>query len=241
MELNEQGGEANIATGYHAVEFLLWGQDQSEDGPGQRPVSDYVDAAHADRRGKYLGVVSKLLRVQLEGLEEAWAPKKDNYRAEFQSAHGLDALANILAGMIILSGFETGGERIQTALLSGDQEDEHSCFSDNTHRDMIQDIRGILNVYLGNYRRLDGSTIEGPGVRDAVATLDPELADDLAAQIRKSLELAEAIEPPFDQEIAIGNSEGRARLEALVGSLRDQEKLLEEVFRAFDLSIPEPE
>ncbi|MDD2839167.1 MAG: imelysin family protein, partial [Sulfuricurvum sp.] len=26
--LNENGGEANVATGYHAIEFLLWGQDQ---------------------------------------------------------------------------------------------------------------------------------------------------------------------------------------------------------------------
>ena len=26
--LNENGGDANVATGYHAVEFLLWGQDQ---------------------------------------------------------------------------------------------------------------------------------------------------------------------------------------------------------------------
>ncbi len=26
--LNENGGDANVASGYHAIEFLLWGQDQ---------------------------------------------------------------------------------------------------------------------------------------------------------------------------------------------------------------------
>ena len=35
---NEAGGEKNIASGYHAIEFLLWGQDRNDppDSAGQR-------------------------------------------------------------------------------------------------------------------------------------------------------------------------------------------------------------
>ena len=36
MRLNERGGEENIAAGWHAIEFLLWGQDMDPNGPGNR-------------------------------------------------------------------------------------------------------------------------------------------------------------------------------------------------------------
>lgn len=242
--LNEAGGEKNIATGYHAVEFLLWGQDLSADGPGARPFTDYDPAGetpNAARRGLYLSTVSELLVGHLEGVRDAWAPGAANYRAEFEAAEPLDALARVLTGMIILSGFETGGERLQTALDSGEQEDEHSCFSDNTHRDMVQDVRGVQNVWRGSYTRLDGTKIEGTGVRAVVMAVDPELAGELDAQIDASLELAEALQPPFDREIRSDNPAGRKRVQELVISLRAQESLLQEVFRAFNLDIPEAE
>lgn len=246
LALNEQGGEKNIATGYHAIEFLLWGQDQNTDGPGDRPYTDYVEgenatAPNADRRKLYLATTSDLLVVHLESLVDAWQADQDNYRKAFLDAPVQDSLARALSGMIVLSGFETGGERLQTALDSGDQEDEHSCFSDNTHRDMIQDIQGIQNVYLGSYTREDGSRIEGKGIKDVIAARDTTLAADLDAKIQQSLDLAKALQTPFDQEIAPGNTEGRARVTALITSLREQEELLQDAFRLFDLEIPEVE
>ncbi len=237
-ELNEQGGEKNIATGYHAVEFLLWGQDFSDDGPGDRPFEDYVDAPNADRRATYLTTASGLIVEKLESLAFAWAPGEDNYRAELSEVSVEEGLRRILTGMIALSGFETGGERLQTALDSGDQEDEHSCFSDNTHRDMVQDVRGVQNVYLGRYEAVDGSVIEGVGIKEVVLEVEPELAEELEQQIATSLELAEALQPPFDQEIASDNTAGRDRVAALVSSLRAQENLLEDVFQALGLSVP---
>ena len=114
--LNEKGGEANIATGYHAIEFLLWGQDQNADGPGERPYTDYVTGADAtaenqDRRGQYLTVVSELLVGHLGELNDAWKSGSKNYRTDFEAAEAGKSIASILTGMIILSGFETGGER----------------------------------------------------------------------------------------------------------------------------------
>ena len=235
-ELNEKGGEANIATGYHAIEFLLWGQDFSDDGPGERPHTDYVvgdggTAGNQDRRGDYLSVSSALLIKHLTQVHDAWVEGAD-YRSSFES--DADAgVEKILTGMIVLSGFETGGERLQASLDSGNQEDEHSCFSDNTHRDMVQDVQGVVNVWTGSY-----GSIDGPGIHDIVVDFDADLADRLDAQITQSLDLANALQTPYDQEIAAGNTEGNARVQALIQSLRDQESMLEEVFVGLGLSVP---
>ena len=269
--LNEQGGEENIATGFHAIEFLLWGQDMSADGPGNRAYTDFLDrgdagsfgcydptthavdcettteaecsggamwaegacSTNSDRRGLYLTVTAEMLVNHLSGLDAAWSSDSDNYRSEFEAAEAEEQLRRILTGMIVLSGFETGGERLQTALDSGDQEDEHSCFSDNTHRDMIQDIQGVQNVYLGTYGSVSGSSI-----KDVVAALDSELADQLETEIAASLSAANALNTPFDVEIALDNTEGRERVQTLITALRTQEQTLEEVFRGFGLAVP---
>lgn len=241
--LNEVGGEANVATGYHAIEFLLWGQDMSETGPGARPASDFDasgngTASNQDRRGLYLTTVGDLLVADLEGVHGQWTDGAA-YRADFE-ADTEAAFEKILTGMIVLSGFETGGERLQAALDSGSQDDEHSCFSDNTHRDMIQDVQGVLNVWEGSYTRVDGTTVSGTSVQEIVAAVDQDLADRLDAKIRDSLSLANALQPPFDQEIAPG-SPGNARVEALVVSLLEQEDILFEVFDTFGLSVTIPE
>jgi len=241
--LNEVGGEANVATGYHAIEFLLWGQDSSATGPGDRPHTDYVadgsgTATNQDRRGEYLMVAGELLIDHLEQVHSEWEVGA-GYRAGFE-ANPEDAFAKALTGMIILSGFETGGERLQAALDSGSQEDEHSCFSDNTHRDMIQDVQGVLNVWQGSYTRTDGSEVTGVSIRDVVTEVDAQLAADLDAQIVETLALANALQTPFDQEIAPG-SDGNARVEALIAGLRAQEELLFEVFSTFGLSVTIPE
>lgn len=238
--LNEAGGEKNIATGYHALEFMLWGQDLSETGPGQRPWQDYLvgeeaTAANGDRRALYLATVSELLVEHLSSVEAEWQPDAA-WRADFE-ADVFTATERMLTGMIVLSGFETGGERIQAALDSGDQEDEHSCFSDNTHRDMIQDVQGVSNVWHGSTTRTDGSTVSGTGLRDVVAELDADLAARVDDRIAESLSLANALQPPFDQEIDPANDEGNARVAALAESLRLQEDVLFEVFTLLGMSV----
>lgn len=240
MALNEQGGEKNIATGFHAIEFLLWGQDQSDDGPGNRSYTDYVVAdgdGNADRRALYLRTVSGLLVEQLQGLVDEWKAGEDNYRSDFEKLEPKLALGRILTGMIVLSGFETGGERLQAALDSGSQEDEHSCFSDNTHRDMIQDIQGILNVWQGHYVRADRDEVEGVSLESIMREVDSELADEIDDKIHTSLDLANDLETPFDHEIAPDNEAGNERVSKLVSSLQDVEKVLQDAFEELGLDV----
>lgn len=223
--LNERGGEENIATGWHAIEFMLWGQDLSETGPGNRSFEDFVDgkAPNADRRRQYLTVVTELLVDDLSGLVKAWAPgQKANYRAKFEKG-GNESLRKMFVGLGSLSRGELAGERLEVALASQDQEDEHSCFSDNTHRDAVTNARGIENVWLGRLVRVDGSTLQGPGLRDLVAAKNAALADKTTQQISGSVKAAEAIPAPFDRAIAgAKDAPGRVSIEKTIASLTAQ-------------------
>lgn len=220
---NEKGGEENVATGWHAIEFLLWGQDLSETGPGNRSFEDFVDgkAPNADRRRQYLNVVTELLIDDMKFLVKAWAPgTRSNYRARFEKG-GTESLRKMFVSLGSLSRGELAGERLEVALSSQDQEDEHSCFSDNTHRDAVTNAQGIENVWLGRYVRADGSKLQGPSLRDLVAAKDASLADKTTQQMRNSVQAGEAIPAPFDRAILPGNP-GRAKIEATIQSLTAQ-------------------
>jgi putative iron-regulated protein len=236
IQANERGGEENISAGWHAIEFLLWGQDLSETGPGNRSFEDYVagKGANSERRGQYLTVATELLIGDLAGVTKAWTPKANNYRAQFEKG-GKESVRKMIVGLGSLSRGELSGERMEVALNSQDQEDEHSCFSDNTHRDVVTNAKGILNVWLGQYQQRDGTTLTGPGLRDLVAVKNATLSDKTTAQIQASVTAAEAIPAPFDQAIAKGSA-GRPAIENTVASLVAQSKLLVEAASAVGIT-----
>jgi putative iron-regulated protein len=245
-KLNERGGEENIATGWHAIEFMLWGQDLSETGAGNRPFTDFVDgkAPNADRRRQYLSVVMELLVDDLNSLVTAWAPDaKNNYRARFQRG-GMESVRKIIVGLGSLSRGELAGERLEVALASQDQEDEHSCFSDNTHRDAATNALGIENVWLGRFKRRDGSVLQGPSLRDLVAAKDAGLAERTTQQIAASVAATAGIQAPFDREIVGGASAaGPQRVRKAIASLTQQSKDLVQAANAIGirkLTLVEP-
>ena len=197
IELNEAGGETNVSTGWHAVEFLLWGQDLNPLGPGARPVSDFTTHPNAERRADYLHVVTQLLIDDLRSMVDAWAPGVGgNYRAEFLAMDRNEALTNMITGIGELSRGELAGERMTVAYEERSQEDEHSCFSDNTVKDIIGNARGIQQVWLGDY-----GVVRGPGLVDLVATVDGALARQLTDEIAVSVANAMLIPAPFDRHL----------------------------------------
>ena len=201
LSLNEKEGEENISCGYHAIEFLLWGQDFNSDGPGNRPFTDYTTAANADRRKEFLKVTVNLLIENLQSLVDDWAPDQTNYRNDFVNSQPKESFQKILMGMTLLAGFELAGERILVAYESKAQEDEHSCFSDTTHNDSIYDIVGIKNVWTGRYTRADGSIIEGPGIRNFALRIDADLTEKIDNSLKLALKTSMEIPKPFDQAI----------------------------------------
>ena len=236
-KLNERGGEENIAAGWHAIEFLLWGQDQSDTGPGNRSFEDFVDGktANADRRRTYLNVVTELLMDDLGFLVKAWAPASKNYRARFEQG-GIQSVRKMIVGLGSLSRGELAGERLEVAMNTQDKEDEHSCFSDNTHRDAATNAQGIQNVWLGSYQRMDGTPLQGPSLKDLVALKNPALADKVSQQIARSVAYANAIQAPFDREIlGAKDAPGRIRVQKTIDSLVQQSKDLTEAAAALGI------
>lgn len=244
--LNEHDGEENISTGWHAIEFMLWGQDLDDHGPGARPYTDFVDGKkpNADRRRAYLKVVTELLLDDLQSVADQWKPGvKNNFRAAFDQG-GDESLRKVFIGLGSLSRGELAGERLEVAMASRDQEDEHSCFSDNTHRDAVTNAQGIQNVWLGHYQRRNGTVLQGPGLRDWVAAQDPVIAEKTSLQIAKSVASAQAIPTPFDQAIqGARDSAARAKIQATIDSLTQQSKDLVDAAKAVgfeQLNLVEP-
>ncbi|MEM0993602.1 MAG: imelysin family protein [Bacteroidota bacterium] len=223
VDLNESASEESISTGYHAIEFLLWGQDLFEDSPGKRPYTDYVTdgsgtASHQDRRGKYLTIVADLLLEHLEQVKVEWE-KEGDYRTAFLALPKNKIITNVFTSLGELSKGELSGERMFVAVDSKDQENEHSCFADNTVSDIVQNFQGIVNVYMGSYDRVNGSTVKGESYADLAKTTNEEKAQAVKDAIALARKRIDAIPSPFDQAI-----------------LNDREVILDAVTALEDLS-----
>lgn len=231
---NQLNDEADVSTGYHAIEFLLWGQDLSLDSAGTRPASDYAKSEENKRRREYLKEVTNLLVNDIKFLVDSWKPNSDNYAKEFTSGDSDKALSNILTALATLSGFELASERMATALDSGDQEDEHSCFSDNTHNDFLMNAKGISNVFFGRYEK-----IEGDSVYKLLAKEDKTLAEKIKDQILKTDELLSKVPYPIDREVLATEkgSSGRESLERVVTSLQKQADLFKKAGKVLGLNV----
>ena len=185
---NERQGEKNISTGYHAIEFLLWGQDRSLVSAGDRPLSDYVgeNARNQDRRRKYLSLTSELLVEHLKSVTEQWQSEEVNFRQEFVDQAAEKSLGEIMTSLIAMAGDELKSERIENALLLGDQEEEQSCFSDATINDIYTNAQGMKNLYQGTYRSLNFPImVKGKGIGDLLAKVSPELHQQIEHRFEK--------------------------------------------------------
>ncbi len=229
--------EANVATGYHAIEFLLWGQDLNGTGAGAgtRPHTDFDTAnctgGNCERRNQYLTSASTLLLSDLVEMVGNW---EDGGAARKALMLNEDAgITTILTGMGSLSYGELAGERMKLGLLLHDPEEEHDCFADNTHNSHYFNQIGIRNVYTGHYRRADGSVVSGPSLSDLVAATDGALDQEIKAKLNATVGAmaamkarAESVEA-YDQMIGEGNAEGNAVVQAAIDGLIDQTRSIE--------------
>ena len=238
--------DANVATGYHAIEFLLWGQDLNGTGPGagERPWTDYAQGeactnGHCDRRAEYLRAATDLLVADLAEMAGHWSDGGEA-RATLM-ADERAGLASILTGMGSLSYGELAGERIRLGLLLNDPEEEHDCFSDNTPWSHFYDGVGIRNVYVGEYTRLDGSVLSGPGLAALVEAADPALDSALQGGLDASVAALQAMVDTaeggmaYDMMLAPGNAEGEAVIMAAVDALVAQTRDIERAITALGL------
>ena len=239
--------ESNVATGYHAIEFLLWGQDLNgtKAGAGQRKATDFdtknCSNGNCDRRAAYLKAATTLMIDDLTWMTAQWTAK-GKARTDLLAQDETAALSSIVTGMGSLSYGELAGERMKLGLMLHDPEEEHDCFSDNTHASHFYDAKGVQNVYLGTYKRIDGTEIKGASLSNLVAekdaTTDKTLQAKLATTVSKMQTIVDTAEKgeAYDQMIAEGNETGNAKVQAAIDALVAQAKALEKALPTLGLS-----
>ena len=239
--LHEAGKvEANVAIGYHAIEFLLWGQDLNGTGPGagNRPATDFdvkkCTGGNCDRRAAYLKVVTDLLIENLQDMAGQWGPKGKG-RAQLLKEKPDVGIVRIVTGLGSLSYGEMAGERMKLGLMLHDPEEEHDCFSDNTHNSHYYDVKCMQNVYLGRYVRIDGKEVTGASLSQLVAVRDKAVDDEMKGKLTDSLakmqvlvDSAKAGEA-YDQLIGENNAAGNAKVQAAIDALVAQTRTLEKI------------
>ena len=240
------GVEANVASGYHAIEFLLWGQDLNGNNPGagNRPATDFslenCTGGNCDRRRDYLQAAATLLISDLKDMVANWETNGEA-RKQLAEKGEQGAIATILTGMGSLAYGELAGERTKLGLMLHDPEEEHDCFSDNTHWSHYYDAKGIKNVYLGSYTRVDGSVVSGPSLSDLVASQDKDADKVLKAKLNSTEAAAQvmvdraAAGETFDVLIGENNPKGNQVVEDFVNALVDETKAIENVIAVLDL------
>lgn len=235
------GVEANVATGYHAIEFLLWGQDLNGSGPGAGNRS-YTDLdpknctnRNCGRRAAYLSAASTLLVADLEEMVAAWGPDGQ--------ARKETRIAAILQGLGSLSYGELAGERMKLGLMLHDPEEEHDCFADNTHNSHFYNQVGMMAIYNGRYVRIDGTVVEGASIAGHIAKKDPAVA----AKIRMAMALAhdrlfdmkvaaDERRMAYDQMLAEGNAVGNKMMQDAIDALVVQAKSFETAMAPLGIS-----
>jgi putative iron-regulated protein len=241
--------EANVATGYHAVEFLLWGQDLHGTGPGagERPHTDFdlknCTGGNCDRRVAYLKAATQLLVSDLAEMADAWKPG-GKARQELLDKGAEGSLSTILTGLGSLSYGELAGERMKLGLILHDPEEEHDCFSDNTHNSHYFDQVGMMAIHSGTYHRRDGSTLEGPGIAALAGAKAPEEAkavEQAMATAESKLKLikdtADSGKMAYDQMLAKDNAEGNKLIEDAIAALVAQARGIEAEVAKLGLTI----
>ncbi|PVZ72242.1 imelysin family protein [Pelagibaculum spongiae] len=239
--------EANVATGYHAIEFLLWGQDLNGTGAGagNRPASDFntknCTHGNCDRRIEFLNASVDLLLTDLQWIVKAWE-KGGEARKDLMSQSPKAAVARIFTGMGSLSYGELAGERMKLGLMLKDPEEEHDCFSDNTHWSHYDDALSVKIVYTGSYTRIDGSRFSGPSASDLVIASNPKADAEMRKALHKTMskmqvlvDSAELEGIAYDQLISDNNTSGNMKVTEAINALLSQTKLIEKAVSALKL------
>jgi putative iron-regulated protein len=241
--------EKNVAIGYHAIEFLLWGQDLNGTGAGagMRPWTDYsldqCTGGNCERRRAYLKAATELLVSDLSDMAGSWE-EGGAARTDLMAVDPSAGIGRILTGIGSLSYGELAGERMKLGLLLNDPEEEQDCFSDNTHNSHFYDQVGMVALWNGHYQRIDGSVVEGPSVAALPAEKAPDLAKkvearmaDTSARLGEIRDTAESGKMAYDQMLAADNPEGNAMLQAAIDALVAQTRAVEEVVPALGVTV----
>lgn len=195
--------------GFHVIEYLLFGSDNS------KTASELTT-----RELAYLIAAANVLSNDAQALAKAWNPNDKNFLSVFSQAGAgsttypslASALQEMVEGMIVIAD-EVANGKLSKPLMERDATLVESQFSSNSRSDFMNNIRGLRNVYTGNYL-----LSEGPGLNTLVKSINPALDEAINNQIEKAIAAIHTIPQPFIESI-ISNA-------ALVQEAVDEVKIL---------------
>jgi len=199
----EYGKEENVATGWHPIEYLLWGKDDAdatkEPGRGITQTLNYFqDSTYGGRRRTYLKNATNILVNHIKMLRDSWDPN-DNNSYYYHFINDQDALKKMITGFASFAKNELAAERFN-GIDTRDQEDEHSCFSDTTNQDFYYNILGIKIFFTGDY---NGE--EGPGID----SISGSYSNRILNHLNKALEVMDPDKAPVYDVVIVPNAPGR--------------------------------
>ena len=210
---------------------------------------------YAPRRLAYLKAASQKLVNDLEVVSSAWSTTtsadcsedaKGCYRAALLGQlNGKDgdkniapeeAIKDIITGMGVFIKSELANERIAVAVLTPSEEDEHSCFSDNTHRDITTNYQGFINVLKGQYNGKNyGISFYSIASKDTQTKLD-ELIAAIDKKVANMNTLADT-KWHFDYQILSGNN--AKDIKKMKNTMRRLGDAMVDVAKDIELSLTE--
>lgn len=237
IKQNGVGGEANVTTGFHAIEFLLWGQDLNgtKAGAGERSFNDFqsdksglCSANNCDRRRHYLSVATQLLVDDLQAMTQEWtatAAKTPGTLAN-NFLNSDDAIRYMLFAMKSMATDELASARMNEGLENNDPEQEHDCFSDLSHVAIYYNFQGIRNAFYGGYQSIDGKLVQGASIADLINQKDNALFkefDDafnrIEINMNKVLAVGEQTKNPIHFDQIIGQNENAPEKKAALDAV----------------------
>ena len=244
VEQNGVGGEANVTTGFHAIEFLLWGQDLNgtKAGAGERSFNDFqtdksglCSASNCDRRRDYLNVSTQLLVDDLKAMTLEWTPtaSKTAGTLAFNFLNSDDAIRYMLFAMKSMATDELAAARMNEGLEGVDPEQEHDCFSDLSHVAIYHNFQGVRNAFYGGYQGVDGKVVQGASLADLINQKDAKLFNEFDSAFN-------AIEKNMSTVLNAGEqTKNPVRFDQIIGqkdTATEKKAALEAVYQLVSLS-----
>ena len=228
-----------VTTGWHAIEFLLWGEPQYAGVPGDRPPTDYLAGQpNNDRRRAYLKLTTDLLIEDIRYLVDSWLPKSaGNYAHTFQLINQREALGRLLNGIALLAGNELATKRLAAALDGGNPKAVTSRFSAASYDDFVFALRGIRNVWIGDYG--DDSQ---PSLALLMQRVDPILAQRILHALNHAEAAIAALQTPLERETlpAPSNAPARQAAERAIADLKQLAGLIREAGAKLGVAVNLP-
>lgn len=211
--------------GFHALEYLLFGDGVADN---EKSIEEMTDAER-----EYLSAAAEVFESYTQNLFDAWSVTNnaddDSALAykdylitadnQFYSSQ-LAIVEELINGMIgIVNEVHAGkiDEPFGSSINNIDTTKVESQYSWNSLADFTDNIRGVQNVYRGEF---SGQSDEA-GIIDFVSAADADIATRVDTEIADAIAAIKAIagenDLPFRQ--AISNADARVRIQAAVDAL----------------------